>query len=266
MPAYRQSGTPGMPAWHRPKPQGTRTRTGVLSLRNYRPHRQGEVARDEETRALGHRGIHKVVPQPKKGHREGSHNKRKTRPTAQPVRSLTNSLLLLRSSPLPPRCPRRRQLLRLPLRDEGGAGLRALLAFAVSWPFLRRWVLPPPLCPRLCAGRGASWWAMSCWRDVSHASSCAGVGAWCAEGSCTIVASSVRICAGGRWVEIGPMRCGGKGRRLTLFDEENELLGHQDEGQTEEHVLLRETRERAGEHAADAAESRDVCRRYRTMA
>jgi hypothetical protein len=39
--------------------------------------------------------------------------------------------------------------------------------------------------------------------------------------------------------------------RLTLFDEENELLGCQDERQTEEYVLLREMRERAGEHAAD---------------
>lgn len=41
------------------------------------------------------------------------------------------------------------------------------------------------------------------------------------------------------------------GRTLTLFDEENELFGHEDERQSEENILLREMGKRSGEHAAD---------------
>lgn len=48
---------------------------------------------------------------------------------------------------------------------------------------------------------------------------------------------------------------------LTLSYEENELLGHEDEGQAEEQVLLGEMGERSCEHAADAvfrAQSGDI--------
>ncbi|KAI0285535.1 hypothetical protein BC826DRAFT_972985 [Russula brevipes] len=167
------------------------------------------------------------MPQPKKGHREGSHNKRKTHPTAQPHK-FTAAPPVVASAP-------------------AVSSAASASAAAAARRRQRRASHSAPFCciVAVSASLGTAAATLSSplrWSrrelDVSHASSCAGVGAWCVEGSCTIVASSVRICAGGRWVEIGPMRCGGKGRRLTLFDEENKLLGHQDEGQTEEHVLL----------------------------
>jgi len=41
-------------------------------------------------------------------------------------------------------------------------------------------------------------------------------------------------------------------RSLTLFYEENELLGHENKGKTQEHVLLGEMGERSREYATDA--------------